>query len=444
MSEVAHKQADQIISADWVLPIRPKGLCLSQGAVAIKEGRIVAILSEQERSGWQAPEQQHLDGQLLMPGLVNAHGHAAMSLFRGMADDQPLESWLNDHIWPAEGRWVDEQFVRDGAKLAIAEMMRSGTTCFSDMYFFPEELARVVVDAGIRAQLSFPIFQFPSAWGQGPEEYFRKGLQLRDDVKHNHRLRIAFGPHAPYTVDDESLQRVSMLAAELDAGIQIHLHETEFEVEQATKDTGMRPIERLHKLGLLTPRTQCVHMVALNQTDIDCIADSGAHVVHCPRSNLKLASGISPVKALMDAGVNVALGTDSAASNNSLDLFSEAQYAALLAKAQSKDASAVSAEDALDMATINGAKALGMDQDIGSLEPGKWADMISIQLNSPELKPLYDPASQLVYNQTGHGIEHSWVAGKQLMKNGQLSGFSPSELNQIADQWRQKITGETP
>lgn len=437
-------QADLIVHARWLIPIEPAATVLEEHALVVREGRIAAILPSREADQtWQAKQVTRLDQHALLPGLVNAHGHAAMSLLRGYADDQPLASWLNDHIWPAEGRWVSADFVRDGTRLAIIEMLRSGTTCFSDMYFFPESTAQAAADAGIRAQIAFPVFDFPSAWGQGPEDYLRKGLQLRDDFKHSERIQVVFGPHAPYTVGDEALGQVATLAAELDCGIQIHVQETQQEVDDALAQTGERPLARLNRLGLLGPRTQCVHLVAIDDSDIELLAQTGSHAVHCPESNLKLASGFSPLPRLLKAGINTALGTDGAASNNDLDLFGELRIAALLAKALSGDASTLPAHAALAMATLGGAKALGMEQDIGSLVVGKVADFIAVDLSGPEHQPMYDPISQLVYTQVANQVSHVWGAGRCLLDQRHLTTMDQEAVVTAARQWQQQIGGQS-
>lgn len=442
MGPAEPKKCDLLIFPRWILPISEGFPVLENHALAVNDGIISAILPAHEARQINADESLWLEDQVLMPGLINAHGHGAMSLLRGYADDYPLHEWLNDHIWPAEGRWVNEEFVRDGSALAIAEMLRSGTTCFSDMYFFPEACAELARRAGIRAQLCFPIFDFPSAWGSGPDDYFRKGLALRDTFKHNELINIAFGPHAPYTVGDDALGKVAVFAGELDSAIQIHLQETEQEVADALKQTGLRPVERLAKLGLLGPRTQCVHLASLNDDDIALLAEHGSHAVHCPESNLKLASGFSPVEKMRQAGINIALGTDGAASNNDLDMFGELRTAALLGKAVSGDASAIPDYYALEMATINGARALGIDQQTGSLEVGKDADMISIDLSELAQQPVYRPTSQLVYSNISHRVCHSWIKGRRMLDNGQLTTLDSQEITDKARHWCSKISGE--
>lgn len=436
----APQAIDLLIFAKWILPIVPSGRVLEDCCVAVNQGLIVGLHTRQEAQAlYQARSSTELAEHVLMPGLVNAHGHAAMSLLRGYADDLPLMVWLQDHIWPAESRWMSEEFVRDGADLAIAEMLRSGTTCFADMYFFPETTAAAAHRAGMRAQVNFPVLDFPTAWGTGPDDYIHKGIELHDVYRSNQLINIGFGPHAPYTVSDEPLQRIATLAEELQAPVHIHLHETAGEVAEAVAASGLRPLERLNQLGLLSPLTQCVHMTQLNDDDIATVAASGASVVHCPESNLKLASGLCPVQSLLDNDITVALGTDGAASNNDLDLFGEMRTAALLGKLAANDAAAVDAHSALHMATLGGAKALGLDKCIGSLEAGKAADMIAVKLNEVESAPLYKLASQLVYSASGHRVTHSWVNGKALMRDRQLLTLSQADILARAMQWQQKL-----
>lgn len=435
---------ETLIYAEWVIPVVPHNSVLSQHAIAINDSKIVDILpSDKARQIYRAQNIVELPNQVLMPGLINSHGHAAMTLFRGLADDYPLMTWLEDYIWPAEQTWIDEEFVKDGTELAIAEMLRSGTTCFSDMYFFPNKTAEAAHQAGIRSQITFPVFDFPSAWGRDANDYIHKGLQLRDDFKHSQYIEIGFGPHAPYTVSDEPLQRVAMYAAELDSSVHMHIHETAHEVQDAISQNGERPLQRLNRLGLLSPRMQCVHMTELNDEDIDLIGTSGAHIIHCPESNLKLASGFCPVDKLLKAGINVALGTDGAASNNDLDMFSELRSAAMLAKAVSGDATAVPAHQALQMATINGAIAMGLQDKIGSLETGKYADVISIDLSDIESQPIYDPASHLVYTNCSHKVSNVWIAGRQVLAKRQPTTLNLIELSEKATIWRDKIAASS-
>lgn len=438
--------ADLLIHAGWVLPIAPSRQALVGHSVAVTGGAISAILPREQAQDIAAGETLDLPHHALMPGLVNCHGHAAMSLLRGFADDLPLMPWLHDHIWPAEAAHVSEQFVSDGATLAMAEMVRSGTTTFGDMYFFPDAVAAAANRAGMRCQLSFPILDFPSAWGRDADEYISKGLALRDDYKHNDRVHLVFGPHSPYTLSEANLAKVSTLAAELDVPVHIHLHETRGEVLQAIEQTGERPLVTLNRLGLLGPRTQCVHMTDLTDDDIKLLALSGAQVIHCPQSNMKLASGIAPITALASAGVNVALGTDGAASNNDLNLFGEMQAAALLAKVSTGDATALSADDVLHMATLGGATALGMESVTGSLELGKQADMIAVDMSGPETQPLYHLASQLVYSCNGSQVTHSWVNGKPLMLSRQLQTIPWDSVQSRVATWQQRIQsqGDTP
>ncbi|HMZ91140.1 MAG TPA: TRZ/ATZ family hydrolase [Pseudomonadales bacterium] len=434
------QQIDLLIEARWIIPIIPAGEVLEHQAIAIDQGAIRDLLpSTEARQKYRPRQHLTLHEHVLLPGLVNAHGHAAMSLFRGLADDLPMMEWLTDHIWPAEQHWVSETFVEDGTELAIAEMLRSGTSCFADMYFFPDRVARVASRSGIRAQVCFPVLDFPTLWAQQADDYLHKGLMLHDDYRDHPRVRIAFGPHAPYSVSDAPLSRIATLAEELDLSIQIHLHETAQEVEEAMARSGRRPLMRLGELGLLSPRLQAVHMTQLLDSEIELLARHGVHVIHCPRSNLKLASGMAPVARLLDAGVNVALGTDSAASNNSLNLFDELAMAALLGKGVSGDARAIDAHRALELATLGGARALGLGEQIGSLEAGKLADLIAVRLDDINQQPLYHPASQLVYSASGNRVSHLWVAGRPLLSDGQLQSIDLASLRERVNGWAARI-----
>ncbi|MBN4079488.1 TRZ/ATZ family hydrolase, partial [Beggiatoa alba] len=369
------KAIDTLIHARWIIPIEPHDTVLEDHAIAVHEGRIVELLPSNEANDKYSAEAVHqLTDHALIPGLVNAHTHAAMSLFRGLADDLPLMDWLQHHIWPAESRWINAEFVADGSRLAIAEMLRGGTTCFNDMYFFPDETARVADHAGIRAVVGLIVIDIPTVWAANADEYLHKGIEVHDQFRHHPLITTAFAPHAPYTVSDEPLQRIVTFAEELDIPIHMHLHETAHEVQEAEANSGQRPLARLEQLELVSPRFMAVHMTQLADEEIEHFAISGAHVVHCPESNMKLASGFCPLQQLLDAGVNVALGTDGAASNNDLDMFSEMRSAALLGKVVARNASAISAAQALHIATLGGAKALGLDAQIGSLEIGKAAD----------------------------------------------------------------------
>ena len=434
------QKINTLLHARWVVPIEPEGVVLEHHSVAIKDGKILDLLpTEQARTMYQADHEMELNSHALMPGLVNSHTHAAMSLLRGIADDLPLMTWLQEHIWPAEQTHVSTDFVRDGTELAIAEMLRSGTTCFNDMYFFPEVTAQVATEVGMRAVVGLLMIDFPTAWGSGPEEYLQKGITLQELYRNSSLIHTAFAPHAPYTVSDEPLQRLQVLATELDHPIHMHIHETTTEVSDAVEASGMRPLQRLEQLGLLTPRLAAVHMTQLNDEEISLLAERNVSVIHCPESNLKLASGFCPVHALMKAGVNVALGTDGAASNNDLDMLGELRTAALLAKGVAEDATALPAHQALKMATLNGAHAVGLEQQIGSLLPGKAADLIAINLGEIESQPLYDVASHLVYATSRNQVEEVWVNGTHLLHQRQLLTLDSAKLQRQAVHWQGKI-----
>lgn len=428
--------AELVIHAEWILPLEPADAVLADHAVAIRDGDIVSVLPRQEALAIDTAERVDLPGHALIPGLVNAHGHAPMSLLRGFADDLPLMPWLEEHIWPAEQAHASDEFVRDGAALAMAEMILAGTTTFSDMYYFPNVVADLVQEAGMRCQLAAPVLDFPSPWGSGPDEYISKCLALRDECRNRDRLQVAFGPHAPYTVSEPVLERLATYAAELDMPVHMHLHETAAEVLNAVEATGERPLDTLRRIGLLGPRTQCVHMTDLGAQDIAALAETGAHVVHCPQSNMKLASGTCPVTRLLEAGVNVALGTDGAASNNDLNLFDEMHTAALLAKLHDDDPSALPAATALHMATLGGARALGLDHRIGSIAPGKAADLVAVDLTGPSTQPLYNPVSQIVYACNGSQVNHVWIAGQRLLHDRRLTTLDLTDTLARARHWR--------
>lgn len=439
MSQTINDPLDLLLFPTWLVPIEPAGIVLRDHALGVRAGRIALIAPRSEAAQYIARETLDLTGMLLAPGLVNAHGHAAMTLFRGLADDLPLTTWLREHIWPAESRWVDEAFVQAGSELAIAEQLQSGITCFSDMYFFPEVVSQLVHKHGIRAQITIPVMDFPIPGARDADEALRKGVALFDDLKHHPRLSIAFGPHAPYSVADDKLESIRTLVAEMDIGIHMHVHETAHEVEEALSKYGERPLARLARLQLLGPRFQAVHMTQVNDEDISLLVEHNCSVIHCPESNLKLASGFCPVERLWEAGVNVAIGTDGAASNNDLDLLGETRTAALLAKAVAGSATALSAHRALRMATLNGARALGLEDQTGSLEVGKLADMVAFDLSRLAQQPIYDPVSQLIYSSGRDCVRHVWVGGKQLLNDRCLSRMDEEQLIATAREWGDKI-----
>ena len=441
MTTDTRQLVDLIIDADWILPMNDaQQPWLEQASLVVDQTRIVSVCTQATaRQLYKAKQQLSLAGQALMPGLINGHGHAAMSLLRGFADDLPLHTWLNQHIWPAEAQHVGEDFVRTGTQLALAEMLLAGVTCCSDMYFFPNISAQVMADSGIRAQVCPPILEFPSAWAQNADAYIDKALQLKADYLQHALIQIGFGPHAPYTVSDATLEKIMLLAEQHDTFIQMHIHETADEVAQAISQHGERPLARLKKIGLLSPRLQAVHMTQLTTEEITWLAASQTSVIHCPQSNLKLASGFCPLPQLLAAQVAVALGTDGAASNNNLDLLEEMRSASLIAKAISQQADCVNAWQALQLGTCQAATALGLGHQIGSLQPGYQADCIAIDLNAVNTQPVFNPLSAIVYAAQSQQISHVWVNGRLLVKDRQLQTLDLSAILADTRQWRGKI-----
>ena len=441
MTTEPHPQAcDLLIEAGWVVPVVPHGVVLENHAVAVTDGAIVAVLPVAEaRARFAAAQTVSRPDAALIPGLVNAHTHNPMTLLRGLADDLPLLEWLQGHIWPVESGVLGPEYVADGAALAIAEMLRGGTTCANENYFFPDVQAAVYKRHGFRARIGLPVIDFPTAWASSSDEYFDRAGEVHDQWRDDPLVATAFAPHAPYTVCDANFERIRMLADQLDLPVHLHLHETAQEIFDSLKLHGQRPLARLDRLGLVTDRLIAVHMTQLNDAEIALCAQRGVSVVHCPESNLKLASGFCPAAKLQRAGVNLAIGTDGCASNNDLDMFGETRTAALLAKAVATDASAFDAATALHAATLGGAKAVGFDAAIGSIEVGKQADLVCVDLGQIETQPLHHVISQLIYATGRHQVSDVWIAGCAKLQARELIDIDTAALVANAKQWRTRI-----
>lgn len=436
---------DLIIEASWLCPVIPSSTLLTQQAVVIQSGKIIDVCSIEAARQYDATETVQLNEHILIPGLINLHTHAAMSLMRGLADDLPLMPWLEQHIWPAERAVVSSSFVRDGTLLACVEMLSGGITTFNDMYFYPEAAAQASMQAGMRANLGLVVLEFPTNYANDAADYIDKGTVAKDQLRDESLISFSFAPHAPYTVSDATFSQINTLSAQLDIGVHTHLHETKAEIAQSEQTHGMRPLARLANLGLLNSTVTLAHCVHLNQAEIKLLAEHNCSIAHCPSSNLKLASGIAPIAEYAKHGINIGLGADGAASNNRLDMFAEMRLAALLAKGQSGDATAISAHEALRMATINGAKALGLDDKIGSIEIGKLADLTAVRLSDIETQPCFDPISHLVYVTGREHVSHTWVNGdlkyhKPEGSEGVFSNIEPQELTEIIAKWQPKLS----
>jgi len=430
---------DLLIEARWIATVDPDAL-LKNHALAVDRGRIIDLLPAAEaRSRYPAQQQISLDQHLLIPGLINLHSHAAMNLMRGIADDLPLLRWLQEHIWPTEARHLSEQFVLDGSRLACAEMLRGGITCFNDMYFYPAATAQAASEFGMRASLGITTLEFPTPYAHDADDYLRQGLAVHDQWRNQPNLHFTLAPHAPYTVSDNIFRRIATLAEQLNLPVHCHLHETRQEISDSLQQFGERPIERLQRLGLLDPRLIAVHAVHLNAEDVERLATAGCHIAHCPVSNLKLASGFAPLELMRDAGINIGLGTDGAASNNRLDLLSEMRIASLITKGRTEDATALPAAEVLRMATLNGARALGLAHEIGSITIGKFADLCAIDLGSLECNPCFDPVSHLIHVAGREAVSHVWVAGKCCVNRKKLTNAEEYHLEAALALWQNKL-----
>lgn len=439
------KTVELAIHSRWVAPVVPRGLVLEDTAIIVDNAKIVDILPIGQIAAHYQPTQTiNLDEHILIPGLINLHTHAGMTLMRGLADDLPLMQWLNDHIWPAEKKVISERFVADSTLLGCAEMLSGGVTCFNEMYFYPEAAAEAVLQAGMRANLGLIVLEFPTSYAHDVDDYLQRGLSARDQWRGEDLLRASLAPHAPYTISDDTFSKVLTYADQLGIGIHTHIHETQDEISQSKAQHGVRPLQRLANLGLLGPNLVAAHCVHMQEDEINLMAEHGCHVAHCPASNLKLASGIAPVAPMLEKGVNIGIGTDGAASNNRLDMFAEMRLAALLAKGASGRADVLPAAQALEMATLNAARALCMDERVGSIEPGKVADLVAVRIADPEVLPCFDPVSHLVYVAGREHVSHVWVAGelryqKLAGQNGVYANIEPAELKEIIDEWQTKL-----
>jgi 5-methylthioadenosine/S-adenosylhomocysteine deaminase len=430
---------DHIIQAKWLITCEKNHSVLEDHALVMHQGKIKDILpSKLANERYTAKNIENYSTHAIMPGFINAHTHLAMNMFRGLADDLALMNWLNKHIWPAEKKWVSQEFVYDASLFAIAEMIRSGTTCFNDMYFFLQATAEAADISGIRGAIGITVIDFPTAWAATTDEYFSKGLDFYEKYKNHDRIIATLAPHAIYTVSDKNLLRIKEVAEQYNLKINMHIHETADEINQSLAQTKQRPIKRLQALELISSQLIAVHMTQINQEDLEILQLTQPHIVHCPQSNMKLASGACPVVTLQENGLNVALGTDGAASNNDLNMLEEMRVAAFMAKHDSNPEN-LPAPDVLTMATLHGAKALGIDAITGSLTIGKAADFIAINLEAIETLPIYHPVSQIVYSASRSQVTDVWVAGKQLLKNRQLTTLDEKELMKKAKYWGEKI-----
>lgn len=435
--------AETLIYADWIIPVEPADTIYRDYAIAITNGKITDLLpTQQAQQKYHCQQVFELNGQALIPGLINAHCHSPMNLLKGYADDYKLMDWLENYIWPAEQKWVSRDFVHDGSALAMAEMISAGTTCFADMYFYPEVTAELAQKIGLRAQIGLIVIDFPSAWAKNADQYIEKGLRLHEQSKAWRNITTMFAPHAPYTVAEPILKKIALLSTELNIPVQMHIHETQTEVNAAIQQNGLRPLQQLAELQLLNNKLLAVHMTEVNEEDINSLMQYGGHVVHCPESNLKLASGLCPVAKLLENGINVCLGTDGAASNNDLSMLGEMRTAALLGKMVSRNPESTNAETVLRMATINGAKALGLEQQIGSLSIGKAADIVAIDLRHIATQPVYNPISQIVYATQDSQVSHVWVDGKILLNKGKFCTIEQEQLLQTASYWQEKLMAD--
>ncbi len=436
-------RADTIIDSSWVVTVDESDTVLENHSIVVVAGRIKDILPTPEVSQkYKATERVALSGHALIPGLVNAHTHASMSLFRGVAEDLPLQPWLEQHIWPLEGMWVDREFVRDGALLAFAEAIMSGTTCMNDMYFFPDEVGEIAEQSNMRVSLGMIALEFPTIWAGSPDEYLEKGMALYQRFNNSGLVTTMLAPHAPYTVADSTFEKLMTIADTYNLGIHMHVHETAQEIADSLKQYGVRPIQRMKDLGLVSQQLLAVHTTQLLDEEIEMLADAGSSVAHCPKSNLKLASGFCRVSDLLAQNVNVAIGTDGAASNNSLNMLEETRFAALLAKGCSGNPADVPVSEALRMSTINGARSLGIAHETGSLEVGKLADITAIDLNVLQSKPLYSPTAQIVHAATRNQVTDVWIGGNRVLNSGVLTTIDGSECMALANKWQSRIAGD--
>lgn len=432
------KQIDLLLHPGQLLTMEGP---VSQGvSVAVHQGKIEAVLSRQEaQEQYQARRVYDLPTHILMPGLVNAHTHVSMNLLKGLADDLNLLTWLNHHIWPAEAKVISPEFVKDGALLAMAELIRGGVTCFNDNYFYMKDLAEIVEEVGMRAVLAEAFFKFSTPWSPSPDASFARTKDLMAFCQSSSTVYPAIFPHAPYSTDRPLLEKIADFAQEHDLLVHTHLLESQMEIDESLKEYGQRPIALWKAWGLIHQKTIAVHMTHVNEEDLDLIQEAKASVVHCPESNMKLASGVCPVQAMLDRGINVALGTDGAASNNDLDMFGEMRSAAFLSKVSTGRPESLNAQCILEMATQGGAKALHLQHEIGSIAVGKAADLIAVEMNTVETAPVYDPPSQLVYATPRSQVTHTWVAGQTLMENRVLTTIDVDALLEKTQAWKVKL-----
>jgi len=434
------ESVDTLLTARWVVPVEPDGRVLEHHAVAVRDGRIVEVLPAVEaRLRYDARETIDRRHHVLLPGLVNAHTHAAMVLLRGRAENLPLDPWLRKAIGPLERRWVDPEYVRDGTELAIAEMLRCGITCFADMHLWPEVVAQTAAAAHVRTSVGLVVTEAATSWASTADEYIDRGMRLRDEYRGDPLVSMHFAPQAPYSVSDTTIARVRRLADELDLPVAMHLHETAREVEQSLEKHGKRPLARLAALGLASPQLVAIHMTQVTPEDLDTLAAAGASVVHCPESNLKLGAGICPVARLIGRGVRVALGTDGAASNNDLDLLAEARIAGLVSSGVGAAPGELVAADLLRMATLEGARTLGLGELTGSLLPGKWADLCCIDLREPRSWPVHDVATAIIYAASSRQVTDTWVAGRRLLAEGRLTSIDEPKVLERAATWSERL-----
>ena len=415
---------------------------IESGAVACKDGLIIDIGSEQDlRTKYKQAKKIQARKGVVLPGLVNVHTHAPMVLMRGLADDLPLITWLHEHIFPVEARLTPE-LVYHGAMLSMVEMIKSGTTSFCDMYLFAKEVARAAAKTGLRGFIGEVLYDFPSPNYGNLENGFSYMDDLFEQYKTASRITITVDPHAVYTCSPDLLVRLKEVAVAQNTSYVIHLSETAFEVAECLKNQKVSPVEHLQQLGILDSSVMAVHCVAVTSEEIELFASCGVKIAHCPESNMKLASGIAPVSEMLAAGVCVGIGTDGAASNNNVDMFSEMDMAAKLQKVHHLDSTKMTAATTLNMATLGGASVLNADHEIGSLEIGKKADIIVVEMNQPHLTPMYNPLSHLVYAVRGSDVVHSIIDGRVVMEDRQLIMVDESEIVANCRESVEKLTGK--